>query len=139
MRSARRRTAPEARATNELQLSPPGATHGVGIDVEVGLAVADPELVPGEPVGLAGVQFAQVAVGHRAVPSPMPGAGDGRGLDGPGQHAGVQRAGTGQLAGRHQPVPQGLGLAPPGRRQTGAPLVAPDHARRRCTSPRRGG
>ena len=46
----------------------PGCHHAVGIDVEVGLAVADPELVPGEAVGLAGVQLAQVAV-LRPVPS----------------------------------------------------------------------
>ena len=111
----------------------------VGISVEVGLAVPETELVPGEAVGLAGMQFAQVAVLHRRGTVPDAPGHDARRLERTRQHAGIQRAGAGELARLEESGAQRLGLASPGGGQSGASLGGPRRRLARCRSPRRGG
>ncbi len=93
----------------------------VGVLVPVDRGEPSAELRPGQPIGLPGVELAQAALGHQAGRRAQPpGAVDrtegrrqqlGR-LDGPGQHAGVEGSGPGQLpagraAGHAGPPPAG--------------------------------
>ena len=120
------------------------------VDVPVEGAEPVGELAPGQPVGLAGVELAQAALGdHRRGPVVRPSRADRRrqgrrqqlgGLDGPGQHAGIEGVGPGQLPGRRPggrrnafDLARGPGRSDPGSRA--ARRTRPT----RCTPPRRGG
>src|SRR5664280_2025127 len=98
------------------------------IDVPVEGAEPYGERIPGQTVGLAGVEFTQPALGDQdgGLVRPVPFRGEGRGhqlgrLDGPGKNAGVEGIGAGQLTGAEQTVmqPPHLLTAPSG--ETRAP------------------
>ena len=57
-------SAPATRLTKPVQLSPPGAMGRPGSASQSRVPNVVGELGPGQPVGLAGVELAQAALGH---------------------------------------------------------------------------
>jgi hypothetical protein len=83
------------------------------------------ELVPGQAVGIAGMDLAEVAL-LADLERPERGGDDLGGLDGAWEDAGVERVDVAQLIGPREPVPQRPGLAATEVRQARAPVVAAD-------------